>query len=179
MRDKKDGKGRFQSLKTISFLIEHFVSACIITAMIAFFLKGQDIKIQRIEFVLNAIITCSSTLVGFMLTSLSIIFGLVNTALLRTIYKTNARYELNIRYVETMLIGVILIIACIITGAMTNCDLIVPFLPLIFTIFFAILFLIGFIFNGINLVEIIMYAPTTDEQFKRDKPSTPKGEFRI
>lgn len=179
MRDRKDSKQRMQAIKTFSFLIEHLLFAFILTATIGFFLKGQNIKIQRIEFVLNAIITCSSTLVGFMLTSLSIIFGLVNTALLKTIYKTNARYELNIRYVETMLIGLLLIIICIMTGAITSSDLIVPFWPLILTIFFSILFLTGFVCNGINLVKIIMYAPTTDEQFKNNMPSTPKGKFRI
>lgn len=166
-------------IKNGGFLFKHFFSALFVTVVIGKFLNGQAVEIPRIEFVLDAIITCSSTLVGFILTSLSIIFGLVNTELFKTIYKTNAKYELNLRYIETMVVGIGLIISCIATGANTDQYQVVPFVWLIITVFLTVFFLIGFGFNCYSLIQIILYAPISSDVMDRMKPSRPEGEFRL
>lgn len=166
-------------INSSGFLLKHFLGALLVTVVIGKFLNGQAVVIPRIEFVLDAIITCASTLVGFILTSLSIIFGLVNTELFKTIYKTNAKYELNLRYIETMVVGIGLIISCIVTGANTNQCQVVPFVWLIITVFFTVFFLIGFGFNCYSLIQIILYAPISNDVMDSMKPSRPEGPFRL
>lgn len=168
-----------KKIKKSRFLLQHFLGAILGAVVIGLVLKGRPTEIPRIEFVLDAIITCASTLVGFILTSLSIIFGLVNTELFKTIYKTNAKYELNLRYIETMGVGIGLIISCIVTGANTDQYQIVPFVWLIITAFFTVWFLIGFGFNSHCLIQIILYAPMSDDAMGRMKPSRPEGAFRL
>lgn len=170
-------KKRFLKLKNYTFLGIHILLAIVVTVATGIFVKGQPVEIPRIEFVLNSIITCASTLIGFILTSLSIIFGLVNTALLKAIYSTQGRYELNVRYMETTIIGTALIIACIITGAKTPESTVVPFKWFAGTFFLAALFVISFATTCYYLMRIILYAPVTDND--TNKPSTPEGDFRI
>lgn len=163
----------------LSFLLVHIVISLVIAIILFGVLRGQPIKIQRIEFVLNAIITCSSTLIGFMLTSISIIYGLVNTALFKMISKTKGRFELSWRYGETMLVGIVLIVLCIIIGEKTGEDGLVPLRFFQITTFFTFLFLVSFILNCVTLIKIIVEAPASDNLAAKRIPSAPKGEYRI
>lgn len=172
-------KKLFLKLKRYAFLAVHILFAVIVAIVTGIIVKWQPVDIPRIEFVLNSIITCASTLIGFILTSLSIIFGLVNTSLLKAIYSTQGRYELNVRYMETTIIGIALIIACIVTGAKTPEDTVVSFKLFAGTSFLAALFVISFATTCYYLIRIILYAPAADNELNKNKPSTPEGDFRI
>ena len=67
-------------------------------------------RIERLEFLLDAMITSTTTCSGFILTSVSILIGLSNTPLMKKINSTRASKELQYRYKENLLVGLALII---------------------------------------------------------------------
>ena len=58
--------------------------------------RWQNIKIDRLEFLLNAIITSAAACSGFILASVSILVSLSNTPLMKKINSTDAKKNCNI-----------------------------------------------------------------------------------
>ena len=98
------------------------VPLCIgVVIRIIFLLLGIDkVYIDRIEFVLNAIITFSSALTGFILTSLSILIGLSNSPIMVELKKRNALPELRWRFSTILLNSIFSVIFCLVLGMVIN-----------------------------------------------------------
>lgn len=77
---------------------------------------APEIKIQKIEFILNALITCSATFSGFTLTIVSILAGFISSPVMKYIIRNGGMKELRIRYTSSILLGILLIIVCIVIG---------------------------------------------------------------
>lgn len=135
-------------------------------------------KIIQLEFVLNSLISFSTTISGFIMATLSILIGMSNNPLIVEIRKNNLIGEIKWRFSETIISGLALIAICIVFGAITPEDLIIPgnwieaiccivswyFLSVITTCYY----LVG-----------ILAGTVTGKKNKLDKnPSEPEGEFR-
>lgn len=72
--------------------------------------------IERIEFLLNALITFASTFLGFILTALSILLALPDSRVMAHIGKEHCMPELLCRFAVALLLGAALIALCLAAG---------------------------------------------------------------
>lgn len=153
---------------------------CLAVCIFAFVknVKITEYKIVRLEFVLNSLITFSTTISGFIMASLSILIGMSDNPLIMKIRKDNLIGEVKWRFSETVISGLALIIICVVLGGIAPEDSTISgnwikaiccivtwyFLSVITTCYY----LIG-----------ILAGTVTGKKHKLDNnPSEPKGEFR-
>lgn len=75
-------------------IIRRFLMAGAVSVTFGILYRWQNIKIDRLEFLLNAIITSAAACSGFILASVSILVSLSNTPLMKKINSTDAKKEL-------------------------------------------------------------------------------------
>ena len=100
----------------LSFLINP-TAGLIIGILISLLCKADYYEIGRLEFVLNALITSSTTLNGFILTSISIFVSMGSNEVFKAICKNGNFPELTCRYTETLATGLAVMILSIILGS--------------------------------------------------------------
>lgn len=77
-------------------IIRRFLMAGAVSVTFGILYRWQNIKIDRLEFLLNAIITSATACSGFILASVSILVSLSNTLLMKKINSTDAKKNCNI-----------------------------------------------------------------------------------
>lgn len=154
------------------------VCSGIIIMILLLIIKVPDVVIYKIDFVLNAIITCVVTLAGFILTSVSIIIGMSGSTIMKKISKDGGLPELILRYTTTMVLSLLLIIVFIILGAMIREDNVVTRNCIIIGSGILFPYLISLVSTCYYLLKIISQIPNNSNVELVDEPSVPKGEFR-
>ena len=144
-------------------IIRRFLMAGAVSVTFGILYRWQNIKIDRLEFLLNAIITSATACSGFILASVSILVSLSNTPLMKKINSTDAKKELQYRYKENLVAGLVLIIA-------------IGFYPYMGIIGF---YLISTVRTCKQLLFIIDYGPESEKYGTKKKSGVPKGEYRI
>lgn len=76
-----------------------------------------EITLPRVEFILNAVISCTTTISGFAITSVSILIGATSSEIMKEIKAQGGFTELQIRYTEALILGIITIVYFIFLGA--------------------------------------------------------------
>lgn len=150
----------------------------IIVSLIMLFIKIPDPKIDKIDFVLNAIITSVVTLAGFILTSLTIIIGMSNSAIMKKIIKAGGLSELIIRYTTTMVLSLVLIIVFITFGGLIKCDNLVSSKILIVGCGIITAYLFSLVTTCYYLLLIISRLPADRVEVIKEA-SVPHGSFRV
>ncbi len=143
--------------------------------------KISDFEVYRIEFVLDAIITTATTISGFVLTSLSILLGLSGNPALDAIKKNKLMGELVWRYAESLLIGLVIIISCIILGATLVETTAITFVPpkwIKAGICALVWYLVSLFFLCKYLLKILLYSPVNKVTVD-NTPGEPNGDYRI
>ena len=69
-----------------------------------------EITLPRVEFILNAVISCATTISGFVITSVSILIGATSSEIMKEIKAQGGFTELQIRYTEALILGIITIV---------------------------------------------------------------------
>ena len=149
----------------------------VITGISLILLKVPSITLSRLEFLLNTIISCSATISGFILASVTILVGAVNSEIMNEIRKKGALPELQWRYTEALVLGLLVIIYFAFLGATVDtsntiesmhvaisASLLIAYISSVVITCYYLLSVIGLINDGKSL--------TTQE------PSIPSGEFR-
>lgn len=77
-------------------IIRRFLMAGAVSVTFGILYRWQNIKIDRLEFLLNAIITSATACSGFILASVSILVSLSNTPLMKKINSTDAKKRIAI-----------------------------------------------------------------------------------
>lgn len=91
-------------------IIRRFLMAGAVSVTFGILYRWQNIKIDRLEFLLNAIITSATACSGFILASVSILVSLSNTLLMKKINSTEEQAVLAIGFYPYMgIIGFYLI----------------------------------------------------------------------
>lgn len=160
-------------------IIRRFLMAGAVSVTFGILYRWQNIKIDRLEFLLNAIITSATACSGFILASVSILVSLSNTPLMKKINSTDAKKELQYRYKENLVAGLVLIIVSIIIGTNTGEEqavLAIGFYPYMGIIGF---YLISTVRTCKQLLFIIDYGPESEKYGTKKKSGAPKGEYRI
>ena len=89
----------------------------VVAALLIIIMKVPAITLPRVEFILNAVISCATTISGFVITSVSILTGATSCEIMKEIKVQGGFTELRIRYTEALILGVIAIVYFIILGA--------------------------------------------------------------
>ena len=89
----------------------------VVAALLIIIMKVPAITLPRVEFILNAVISCATTISGFVITSVSILTGATSCEIMKEIKVQGGFTELQIRYTEALILGVIAIVYFIILGA--------------------------------------------------------------
>ena len=136
-----------------------------------------SLNFPRLEFLLNTIISCSATISGFILASVTILVGATSSEIMKKIRKKGALPELRWRYTEALILGLVVIFFFTFLGAIvddTDCvekiylslstGLLVAYVCSVISTCYYLLSIIGLINEE---------TPTVD-----NTPSVPTGEFR-
>lgn len=150
----------------------------IVVVIVLVFLKVPNICINKIEFVMSAIITCVVTLSGFILTSVSIIIGMSGSLIMKKISRNGGLSELIARYSTTLILSLIVIIVLVVMGSMINTDNIVSSRSIIVCSSIIIGYLYSLITTCYYLLAIIARIPCENSIESSDNPSKPQGDFR-
>lgn len=89
-------------------------------AFLIVIMKVPAITLPRVEFILNAVISCATTISGFVITSVSILIGATSSEIMKEIKAQGGFSELQIRYTEALILGIITIVYFIFLGAMID-----------------------------------------------------------
>lgn len=81
-----------------------------------------SISFVRFEFLLNTIITTSATISGFILASVTILVGATSSAIMKDIRNKGGLRELQWRYVETLILGFVVIVYFTLLGAVVEAE---------------------------------------------------------
>lgn len=149
----------------------------ILAGLIIFWIKIPEFRLHRLEFLLNTIISCSATVSGFILASVTILVGATASEIMRKIIKYGALPELRWRYTEALILGLVVIFFFTFLGAVVDetnyvsnsylslaAGLLVAYVCSVISTCYYLLAIIGLINED---------APTVDET-----PATPTGKYR-
>lgn len=149
----------------------------ILVAAILYFVKVPDIKIYRIEFVMNSTITCVTTLAGFILTSLSIIIGMSASPIMQKIRDEGGLPELVWIYSEALALSLGVIILFILLGANIGEDNLISAKWVIICTGALVSYVSSMIVASVYLLLIISKIPSNKLVSSIGK-TTPPGNFR-
>lgn len=159
------------------------VSIPIVLAFLASYIVGNlgiaAVSFERLEFLLNSIITSATTISGFILAAVTILVGATSSAIMKDIRNKGGLQELRWRYTETLILALIVIVFFTILGAVVEAEsnritiswvafsagLLVAYLSSAISTCYYLLAIIGKVYNE---------APVEDQT-----PSSPDGPFRI
>ena len=81
----------------------------ILAGLTIFLTKVPALPLPRLEFLLDTIISCSSTISGFILASVTILVGATSSEIMKKIRKHGALTELRWRYTEALILGLVVL----------------------------------------------------------------------
>lgn len=147
----------------------------VVAALLIIIMKVPAITLPRVEFILNAVISCATTISGFVITSVSILTGATSCEIMKEIKVQGGFTELRIRYTEALILGVIAIVYFIILGA--TIDETACISTLYISISAGILVAYGYsvISTGYYLLSII--GLLNKIKSIANTPTVPQGEF--
>lgn len=150
----------------------------VLTSFVLYKYDFSGIVIYRIEFVMNAIITCVTTLAGFILTSLSIIIGMSSSPIMKKIQDEGGMPELVWIYSESLAMSLIVIVLFVLLGANVGEDNLVNSNWGIISAGTLVAYICSVIVTSVYLLMIISRIPSNRFINTTNKPTTPPGKFR-
>lgn len=140
-------------------------------------IKITSIEFPHLEFLLNTIISCSATISGFILASVTILVGATSSEIMKRIRKHGALQELRWRYTEALILGLVVIFFFTFLGAVVDKTNHVERVYLSLSAGLLVAYVCSVISTCYYLLSIIGLineeAPTVD-----NTPSVPGGKFR-
>lgn len=93
------------------------IAILLILVLCTFLFVKSDIEILHIEFVLSSIISATTTLTGFLFTGITLLVGFSSKVLNAISNSKRASRQLKILCIESVTLGLIIIVLCICFGA--------------------------------------------------------------
>lgn len=139
--------------------------------------KIPSLAFPRLEFLLNTIISCSATISGFILASVTILVGATSSEIMRRIRKHGALPELRWRYTEALILGLVVIFFFTFLGAAVDTSNCVSNLYLSLSAGLLVAYVCSVISTCYYLLSIIGLI-NEDMPSVEETPSTPTGNYR-
>lgn len=153
------------------------VALGILAGLVIHLAKVPAMLLPRLEFLLDTIISCSATISGFILASVTILVGATSSEIMRRIKKHGAFPELRRRYTEALVLGLIVILFFTYLGAVIDDSNCVSTMYLSLSAGILVTYICSVISTCYYLLSIIGLIneemPTINET-----PSAPKGKYR-
>lgn len=137
-----------------------------------------SVTINRIEFVLNSLITVATTLLGFIVTAVSILIGMSTNPVISEIRKNNLLGEIKWHFIETILLGLGLIVIAIVLGGMAPTPAIISEKWSKLAICAIGWFFVSFTSTCFYLVGVLVGTVDGNKNTIHEKPSAPNGELK-
>lgn len=161
----------------IVFTVLTPIALGILAGLAVFLVKVPARSLPRLEFLLDTIISCSATISGFILASVTILVGATSSEIMKKIRKHGALPELRWRYTEALILGLIVIFFFTYLGAIIDDSNYVSSMYLSLSAGLLVSYICSVISTCYYLLSIIGLineeTPTVNET-----PSVPKGKFR-
>lgn len=164
-----------QSHPLIAVLIPLFFG--LICGLVLYLGKVPSLTFTRLEFLLNTIISCSATISGFVLASVTILVGATSSEIMKEIKKYGAHKELRWRYTEALMLGLLVILFFTVLGAIVDDTNSVSNVQVSISAGILVSYTCSVISTCYYLLSIIGLI-NEDKQSPNNTPSTPKGNFR-
>lgn len=161
--------------KCVASIIYPVVAGAVVFVVL-YKLNIESIKLLRLEFVLNAIITCVATFTGFVLTAVSILIGASSSKIMYEIGRKGLLPELQCRYIENLILGLIVIFFFIFLGATADKDGNISKNVVAWGGALLVTYILSFISTGYYLLSIMGKIQVTTDEID-NTPSVPDGEF--
>lgn len=138
----------------------------------------SGVRFERLEFLLNAVITCSATFSGFILTSISILIGASTSSIMKKIGKGAALLELQCCYTFALLLGVVTIFYFSYLGAVVDCSNLLTKPQMMFSAGILGAYIVSVLSTSYYLLAIVGHIPKKDDLIQGGS-SAPDGEYRV
>lgn len=149
----------------------------LICGLAMFWCKIPSLTFTRLEFLLNTIVSCSATISGFILASVTILVGTTSSEILKEIKKHGAHKELRWRYTEALILGLIVIVFFPALGAIIDETNLVSRTQISISTGILVSYICSVISTCYYLLSIIGLI-NEDKQGPDNTPSVPRGKFR-
>jgi hypothetical protein len=159
----------------IAVLIPPFLG--LVCSLALFLCKVPSLIFTRIEFLLNTIISCSATISGFILASVTILVGATSSEIMKEIKKHGAHKELRWRYTEALVLGLIVIFFFAVLGAIIDETNLVSHVQVSISAGILVSYTCSVVSTCYYLLSIIGLI-NEDKKGPDNTPSTPAGKFR-
>lgn len=149
----------------------------IIAGGITYSVLKCDALIPRLEFVLNAIISTSATISGFIMASVAILVGAANKPIMVKVRQKGALGELKTRFILSLILGFIVIIWFTIMGLRIGEDNSVSVMNMSLCIGIIVSYaysILSTVYYLLSIIGLLDETPVTVD----NKASIPVGEFR-
>lgn len=149
----------------------------ILAGVVIYFDKVPAMLLPRLEFLLDTIISCSATISGFILASVTILVGATSSEIMKKIKKHGAFPELRWRYTEALTLGLIVILFFTYLGVVIDDSNCVSNIYLSLSTGLLVTYICSVISTCYYLLSII--GLINEEKLTVDEtPSEPEGEYR-
>ena len=155
--------------QTIIYIVSFLVSWICIPA---------NYTIPRIDFILDAILTCAATFSGFTLTVISILLSFSKSTVITYLNNHGGIEELRVRYTWSLILGMILILVCLVIGGMIGPSNSLAKWQIVVGLIISIAYFYNLLSSGRYLLKTIALATSPPPQVSEDI-SEPTGQYRV
>lgn len=135
-----------------------------------------SVQFYRLEFLLDTIISCSTTISGFILAAVAILVGASSSQIMQDITQ-KALPELRWRYSETLILGLVVMVYFSCMGVFTNKCNCVNKLPLSLSAGLLVAYIYSVVITCYFLLAIVGKI-NERKAVVQGEPSSPEGDFR-
>ncbi len=134
------------NVEKVQLMLEKYITVLVaiaitlIATIIIWKLKIESVEIPKVDFLLSSIITVVTTIIGFLLTGLTIIMSLMQTRVMKIIRRNSGEKLLSQYIMSPIIWGTILIFYVFFMGYVLKDDNIINKLMLIISIFLITIF---------------------------------------
>lgn len=159
--------------KYITVIISSVIT--IVSGIVFLKLNMTDFKMEKVDLIFSSVISVITTIIGFLLTGLTIIMSLMQTRIMRIIRKNSGEKLLSKYIISPIIWGIISIIYILIVGFNLNSENNVKRLNILVLIFEISMFIVGTI--RINYFMKEMFLKISEEyKIKDEKNITRKAK---
>lgn len=162
----------------LRILVPQILITGVAVALCVIFLP-KEVKVSRIDFILNALMTCASTFTGFTLTIISLLLSFVNSPVMTYLNNAGGTAELRARYTLSVVMGVLLIVLLLVVGGVVKSDNVLRRPWVVLGVCATTVYFYNLVNSGWYLLRTLTKATTPPPVKVDETPMSPKGTYKV